>query len=67
MLKKILNILRIRKNTFVTPKQKDIFEGDLKREIDLEVERLKRENDEKDKLIDNLFLEVILLKNDIEI
>jgi hypothetical protein len=67
MLKKILNILRIRKKTFVTPRQKEIFDSDLQKEIDTIVEKLRKENEEKDKKIENLLLDIFLLKNDIEI
>lgn len=65
MLKKLIEI--IEKRTYCTEKQKEVFEQDLNPDLERKIKKLKKESKEKDRQIENLLVDVLLLENDVNV
>ncbi|PHS03489.1 MAG: hypothetical protein COA88_15765 [Kordia sp.] len=65
MLQDLLNIFK--KRQYATESQRDLFERDLNKEVDDKIRELKKESDKKDKIIDSLLLELILMEKGVSL
>lgn len=65
MLKKIINLFKRRQ--YITSSQKEIFNTDINEQIAKKIEEIKKENEIKDYIIQELIVENLLLENNISL